>query len=413
MLPLIAFIVVIFIIFIVAKVFQIYKVPLRFFLEGINSGFSLNEIILLWKTSKIANIEEPLSIYISMPVLSKCIAHIKSEADMDGTINRGSIQRILSKLYDFRTKIEKEADKKRGLESTRALDEGQKLRIILPGQGVFSSELVNNARDLTIKVPTQKDMITIEGSSWVGKTICVYLWRKGDARYVFDTTVKGQGVFLGKPALFLEHSSNLERAQKRNAIRAACQINANLYLLKDKNIDYNVIETKAGFRCILEDISEKGASIRIGGKGIPKILIKLQFQLDNRLVIMFGIVRTVEYNENFNQSRLHFECTHIEESMKNIVLSYVYNILPENEKEIYDAIKLTSDDEEADDSEKLEEEENSDIIQTEEEDLFDANIPEVESKEDEEKLEDISLDGSIPIELPLDASNEVIKKSKT
>ena len=60
---------------------------------------------------------------------------------------------------------------------------------------------------------------------------------------------------------------------------------------------------------------------------------------------MFGIVRTVEFNEELNQSRLHFECIHIEPSMKNQILSYVYNIMPESEKEIYDALKLTDTDE--------------------------------------------------------------------
>ena len=147
----------------------------------------------------------------------------------------------------------------------------------------------------------QKDIITIVGSEWVGQTISVYLWRKSDARYVFDTSVKGEGIFLGKPALFLEHSNNLLRTQKRNAIRAKCKINATLFLIKDKVIDYNVIETKGGFRCLLEDISEKGALIRIGGKGIPNLQLKIQFQIDNRLVVMFGIVRTVEYNEELGR----------------------------------------------------------------------------------------------------------------
>ena len=60
---------------------------------------------------------------------------------------------------------------------------------------------------------------------------------------------------------------------------------------------------------------------------------------------MFGIVRTVEYNEDLNQSRLHFECIHIEPAMKNQILSYVYNIMSDSEKEIYDALKLTDTDE--------------------------------------------------------------------
>ena len=425
---LIIFIVITVISLFLSKLYQLKKEPIKFFLEGIDTGFSFGEILLLWKTTKATGVAEPISIYWSMPVLTQCISHIKSEADFSGVIDAAKTQKLLSKLYDFRTKIEKDADKKRGLDSTRALDEGQKLRIILPGKGVFSSEIVNNARDLTIKVPTQKDIITIVGSEWVGQTISVYLWRKSDARYVFDTSVKGEGIFLGKPALFLEHSNNLLRTQKRNAIRAKCKINATLFLIREKVVDYNVIETKGGFRCLLEDISEKGALIRIGGKGIANLQLKIQFQLDNRLVVMFGIVRTVEYNEELGQSRLHFECIHIEEPMKNIVLSYVYNILPEKEREIYDAIKLTAADEEAAPAEENESElENNSLESDNTEDKKDSSdmvfetraeyedVEELAPMEElpmDEKLEELSLEDALPIEVPVDASPEIIERTK-
>ena len=43
-----------------------------------------------------------------------------------------------------------------------------------------------------------------------------------------------------------------------------------------------------------------------------------------------------------------FQCVHIEPRMKNEVLAFVYNILPQGEKEIYDALSLTSEDEQQD-----------------------------------------------------------------
>ena len=278
----------------------------------------------------------------------RCIQVIKTKAEQNGSSSEEKTQKMLSKLYQFRNKIEKEADKKRHLESTRYLSAHQKLRIILPGKGVFSSELMNNGKMLIISVPTQKGLIVIDGKQWVGQSIHVYLWRTGDARYVFDTKVSGEGLFLGKPCIFLEHTANLVRTQKRNSIRSKCHITADLYILKDKNIDYSIVESKPGLKCLLEDISESGALIRIGGTGIPNLLLRLQFQLDYRLVVMFGIVRTVEYNAEVQQSRLHFECIHIEPVMKNIVLSYVYNIISEKDKEIYEALSLTDSDEKED-----------------------------------------------------------------
>lgn len=337
------------------KLYVLYKVRIDFFFRGIDEGFKASEISLLWSIADECDMKEPLALYYSVPALTNCISHLKTQAEAEGGINSTRVQLMLTKLYSFRSKIEKDADKKRGLDSTRYLSAHQKLRVILPGKGVFSSEILNNGKLMTIKVPTQKGQITIDGKSWIGQAISVYLWRTGDAKYVFDTKVTGDGLFLGKPALFVEHTSNLIRTQKRNAIRAKCHILANLYIIKEKVIDYNRVETANGLKCLLEDISEKGAMIRIGGKGIPGIQIKLQFQVDNRLVIMFGVVKTVEYNAELKQSRLHFECLHIDNVMKNIILSYVYNILPEKEKEIYDALSLTdSDEKEENPSEKPE-----------------------------------------------------------
>lgn len=327
------------------KVYLIFKEKINFFLRGFDEGFHIAELNNLWKVSQLCNLEEPVSLFYSMPSLSKCISHIKTQSEAAGVLNAARFQKLLTKLYEFRNKIEKNEDKKRGLDSTKSLSNHQKLRIILPGKGVFSSEIVNNGRELTISLPTQKGQITVEGKSWVGQTVNVYLWRTGDARYVFDTTVTHEGLFIGKPSLFLKHTSNLIRTQKRNAIRSKCHIFAELYILKEKTIDYNLIETKPGYKCLLEDISEKGALIRIGGKGVPNIQIRLQFQVNNRLVVMFGIVRTVEYNAELNQSRLHFECIHIDSAMKNQILSYVYNIMSDSEKEIYDAMTLTDSDE--------------------------------------------------------------------
>ena len=73
-------------------------------MEGIDSGFGIGEILLLWKTTKATGVSEPISVYWSMPVLTQCIAHIKSEADFSGSIDAVKTQKLLSKLYDFRCK---------------------------------------------------------------------------------------------------------------------------------------------------------------------------------------------------------------------------------------------------------------------------------------------------------------------
>ena len=337
-------IIVLVILAVMGAVYTAFKPRINFFITGLDSGFSFSEISLLWTAAELCNLEQPTALFYSLPALTKCMTQISNMTSAD---NSDKNQLIMTKLYNYRTKIQNEADDKKGMTTTHSLDKGQTLRIIMPGKGVFASEIVGNGNFLVINVPRQKNLIPYTGEDWVGKVISVYLWRKGDARYVFDTTVTQSGLFLGKSALFLKHSSNLVRTQKRKAVRVKCEIYGMLYIIKKDKVDINAIETQNGFRCLIQDISESGALIRIGGKGVQNVKIKLQFNVHNKLILMVGIVRTVEYNEEQNQSLLHFECTHIETAMRNEILKFVYNMMPENEKEVLEALEQTEDDEKA------------------------------------------------------------------
>ena len=335
-------IIVLLILTVIGAVYTTFKPRINFFITGLDSGFSISEIMLLWNAAELCNLEQPTSLYFSMNSLTKCMTQIANMTSADGTQKN---QLLMSKLFNYRTKIQNEADDKKGMTTTHSLDKGQTLRIILPGKGVFTSEIVGNGSQIVINVPRQKNLIPLAADEWVGKVISVYLWRKGDARYVFDTTVTQAGLFLGKSALFIKHSANLTRTQKRKAVRIKCQIYGMLYIIKKDTIDINAIETQNGYRCLIEDISECGALIRIGGKGAQNVKIKLQYNIQNKLILMVGVVRTVEFNEEQNQSLLHFECTHIETSMRNEVLKFVYNMMPQSEKEVMEALEQTETDE--------------------------------------------------------------------
>ena len=340
----VAIIVISFFLIILAFVYSVYKTKIKFFITGIDAGFSMSDALLLWNVSQICELDEPTTLFFSLPALTKCMTQITNQASADNQIDSPKYQTLLSKLFAYRTKIQNESDNKKGLTSTETLESGQRLRIILPGKGVFASKIINNGKMLIITIPKKNDIITISAEEWVGKVINVYFWRKGDAQYVFDTIVVQTGIYLGKSTLYVKHSYNLTRTQKRRSVRAKCEIYADLFFIKKSDNNEQIIESKNGFRCLLQDISESGALIKIGGKGRENIKIKLQFSIKNKLIIMNGIVRKVEYNIEKNQSLLHFECTQIEQSMKNEILAFVYNMLPENEKEVLEAIRQTEDD---------------------------------------------------------------------
>ena len=325
-------------------IYSVFKPKITFYISGLDAGFSFADIQTLWKAAGLSGIEEPNTLFYSMNSLTRCMERISNSIMVASKDERPRYQALLAKLFDYRTKIQNESDSKKGLQTTLSLDKGQKLRIILPGRGVFTSEILNNGNQIVVTIPKKNDIIEVPAHEWINKNLSVYLWRKGDARYVFDTNVTQSGVFLGQPALFLNHSNNLVRTQKRKAVRAKCSIYGQLYIVKEKIADYHAVETHDGYKCLIEDISEAGALIRIGGRGLSHVQIKLQFNIQNMLIVMFGTIKHSEFNEEKNESLLHFECTHIESAMKNEVLGFVYNMLPEPEKEVMQALDLTEED---------------------------------------------------------------------
>ena len=361
-----------------------FKDNIKFFTTGMDSGFKISEIFLLWKLANIAELSDPCSLYWSLPALEKGIAATISNAKDNGLEHSKKTQDFLAKLYSYRTKIELSPKNKKGLSSTKSIDVGQKIRVILKGRGVFSSEVINNSKDLIISLPLQDNKITISGVDWVGMMMSVYLWRKDDAAYVFDTYVRENTMFNGKSVLCLSHTDNLLRTQKRRSVRCECHIYAQMYIIKSETADLRSMETQPGLKCLLEDISEDGALIRIGGKGVSNLQIKLQFTIGESFIVMSGIVRGVEFNEEKNQSKLHFECTHIDTPMKNAILSYVYNVIPDEEKEIIEAMDLAEKDEKNKDASSKEE-----TKQTTES----TNSQSIASQNSEETQKDVSENG--------------------
>ncbi len=320
--------------------FIVHKETVSFFTTGVDSGFSIPEIISLWKLAKLCELEEPSALYLSVPALNRSISQLLSMSRADGTEFSPKTQKFLTKLYAYRTKVELDPLSKKGLKSTKYVEEGQKIRIVLKGVGVFASKIEINGRELIVHVPSKNGIITMYGSEWVGKKVSVYLWRKDDACYAFDTTVLSAGQYASVPVLYLAHSSDLTRVQKRKSVRTKCNISARIYLPnKNFSFDTTAEEPAGGYRCVLEDISADGALVRIGGRGVSGINIKLQFSIADNFVVMVGIVRAVEYNVELNQSRLHFECLKIDPELRNVILSFVYDVMPEEERDAYLAMQ--------------------------------------------------------------------------
>ena len=306
---------------------------LQFYAKGKDSGFSIKEIDLLRRLAVKSNLEDPSSLFWSQNQLDICIRSLVRNLHVSGGGNAQESNDFLSKLYDFRKKIEMNKPRiKNGISSSREIGDDQQLRILVEGIGVFKSRVIRNAGNyMTISRPVMDKQTGF--FSWANVNISVYFWREDDAGYVFDSTVEDEVFSKGLASLKINHSDSLFRTQKRKSIRVKLHKSAFLYLL-DNDEDAHKLEVNHGLKCFLADLSDTGCAVTIGGKANEGLRIKVQFALNNSPIVMPGTVRSVTYNEEQDRSLLHVEADPLPIEIRNKILGEVFGMLPEEEDDL-------------------------------------------------------------------------------
>ena len=73
------------------------------------------------------------------------------------------------------------------------------------------------------------------------------------------------------------------------------------------------------------------AAILIGGKARVGLHIKLQYTIGDTQVVMSGVVKGITFDQKKNRSLLHMQASASSVSMRNRILTYVYNLFGERE----------------------------------------------------------------------------------
>jgi c-di-GMP-binding flagellar brake protein YcgR len=303
----------------------------EYYLKTKEAGMNYDEARQLREAATLSGLVDPTNILWSPRDMDKAITILSANLKHDGRDRSREGVLLMDHVFALRKGIEFEQPRfKYGIRSSRQIASGQRLRVLVHGVGVFGSTVVdNNARYIVLSYPLGQRLP--KGWVWKGKKVSIYFWRREDAGYVFDSYVIDDLRIRAVPVLQVSHSEALLRTQKRKSIRARSKIPAYLYLLKRIEGAYEKPERVPGLRAMVQDLSEDGAAVAIGGKAKPGLQVKLQFGLGERSMVMSGTVRSVDYDAEANRSVLHVEAVTPSPRMRNAIRSFVYNI-GENEE---------------------------------------------------------------------------------
>jgi len=305
---------------------------IQFFAKGKEAGFTIKDMEQIRRLVSGCNIKDPVSIFKSKKQFEIVVRSMVNTARLSGDINEPLTQIFLSKLFDYFKKIEMEAtDTKVKITNSRQISEGQTLRILVAGTGVFKSEVIKNtANSLTISRPVNSKVSA--SMRWNDLKISVYFWREDDAGYVFDTQVVDEVFSKGISSLKVDHNDSLFRTQRRKSLRIKFQKAAFLYLVNDADNPHR-LETSAGLRCMLDDISDTGCAFRINGQAEVGMRLKVQFSIDRAPICIPATVRSVDYFHETNVSLVHMEADPLPVVTRNHILCEVFKMLPEDDED--------------------------------------------------------------------------------
>jgi len=305
---------------------------IQFFAKGKEAGFNLKDMEQLRKLVSTCHIKDSLSIFKSQKQFEIVIRAMVNTVRLSGEQDVPATQHFLSKLFDYFKKIEMEAsESKTRITNSRQISEGQQLRILVAGTGVYKSEVVKNFGNyLTIARPVNAK--NASSMQWNGVKISIYFWREDDAGYVFDTDIIDEVFSKGISSLKVEHNDSLFRTQKRKSLRVKFKKPAFLYIV-NSNENPHRLEKSPGLRCMLDDISDTGCAFRVHGQGTVGLRLKVQFSIDKIPICMPATVRAVEYNQDTNCSLVRMEADPLPIATRNHILCEVFDMLPEDDED--------------------------------------------------------------------------------
>lgn len=309
---------------------------IRFILAGRKKDFSFSELLLLWKINSIINFNTKAHFFSSIKSLDFCIMAVQAEVENTKTLQKEQDgTQLLSKLYNYRTQFELELIQEQyHIETTYDIEPKQVCLLLSQKVGSVYARVEEVTKSHVRFVMFDSSAAKAVKHKWKDDYVQVYFWRRGDAGYFYASKI-----LSGKPRkdgyeMYIAHSDELRRTQKRKSIRASCRFEGVMFPLHSK-LEFNEnYERRGGINCKIKNISEDGAMFHVRGKAQRGVHIKLQLKINNKNVVMCGTIIRFIYDEASNTSKVHFNAVMVSELHRNTILSFVYNIIEQQKPDI-------------------------------------------------------------------------------
>jgi hypothetical protein len=248
---------------------------MQFRSQGRAAGFSFSELGRLRAILEQSGKMSPFTLFQSTELLDYCIRSLARSSQGDRS---PAVQNLVARLYEYRKKTGA-GGPQQGLLSSREIEAGQNLRVVSDSV-IYRSQVIRNT-DEHLLATRPLNAESRSAPVWLGRKVSVYFWKEEDAGYVFDSKILGEALIKGVVAVQMSHSNALFRTQKRRSLRVKTHKSTYLYLLND-TAPSTGLETKPGLKCFVEDLSDTGCAVTIGGRAGKGLRVKLQFELDRK-----------------------------------------------------------------------------------------------------------------------------------
>ena len=304
----------------------------EFYSKGKKEGFRFKEIGFLKQIAIENKLEKPQSIFWSTKQLDRCLRPAIRKIQANESLNPKERIRTTTKLLELRKKAEFSLPKyQKKIRDTTALLPRTKLAVREKEFGSYISWVIEiNRKNIVITQPSGQT--GWQELNWVQGKVDVYFWSHDDAGYLFESKVQEQIIHEEYPLLYLAHSNNLNRMQKRKSIRVETSLPARFSPVVYSAV--NGVKKPAIAKRIypgkLIDVSETGCCMLAGRMLKKNDRLKIEFNLTKgKHIASLGVIVNISKTGDERVRRYHIMFVRISQVSKNNILLYVFNIFGE------------------------------------------------------------------------------------